>query len=318
MDNKVEISREIAEWAQNKMSWDSSPKIRDMGKGLRKLLDEAPVVKHQEPIGYYAGGSLGAIRERHEQYGQAEFRAQTVKYGEFSSPLYAESPEMAELVELRAELARIRSVNHNQILAEAAARHLVNSNSKNYVGEVFTIALDDGSAKFEVVVTTQKVDGQSPHDLLQASEKRNAELVELLREAYKYPLEHACSTGSWPAQELCERIDTVIKLTESDAGAGAPALVVQRPVQAPDDGVQEQNFSFGIDRLNLMNPSSVADLIRDDHPKVITTILARLDKVKVANILNIFDEKTRNDQLMRIFKLNGTNPLDGEGQESTQ
>ncbi|WP_338924648.1 hypothetical protein V0M98_34075 (plasmid) [Pseudomonas silesiensis] len=309
MDNKVEISREIAEWAQNKMSWDSSPKIRDMGKGLRKLLDEAPVVKHQEPIGYYAGGSLGAIRERHEQYGQAEFRAQTVKYGEFSSPLYAESPEMAELVELRAELARIRSVNHNQILAEAAARHLVNSNSKNYVGEVFTIALDDGSAKFEVVVTTQKVDGQSPHDFLQASEKRNAELVELLREAYKYPLEHACSTGSWPAQELCERIDTVIKPTESDAGAGAPSL-------GSEKAVEDQQISFGVDRLNLMDPSTVGDMLRGEHPKVIATILACLDKVHMANILELLDEKTRNDQLMRIFKLNGTNPLDGKGQES--
>lgn len=195
MDSKVEVSREIAEWAQNKMSWDSSPKIRDMGKGLRKLLDAAPVVKHQEPIGYFDGRSLCDIRERHEKYGLAQFDVRTINWGVYSSPLYAEPPEMSEL---RAELDRIRNLNHAQILAESVGRHLLNSGAENYTGEVFTIALDDGSDQFEVVVTTQKVNGKSPHDLLLASERRNAELTKLLKglpEEFKELSGSECTAG---------------------------------------------------------------------------------------------------------------------------
>ncbi|WP_274644245.1 hypothetical protein [Pseudomonas serbica] len=90
----------------------------------------------------------------------------------------AEPPEMAAL---RAELERIRGLNHFQILAEAAGRHLVDSGAENYVGHVFTISLDDGTAQFEVVVTTQKVGAKSPHDRLVACEQRNAELIEVLK-----------------------------------------------------------------------------------------------------------------------------------------
>jgi hypothetical protein len=216
MTGKVEISREIAKEAFSMMKWSASEKIRGMADVIRKALDATPVVKHQEPIGYFAGVNLKAIRERHEQYGQAEFRAQTVKYGEFSSPLYAEPPEMAEL---REELERIRSLNHNQILAESVGRHLLNSGAKNYLGEVFTITLDDGSDQFEVVVTTQKVNGKSPHDLLMASERRNAELTKVLKalpEEFKELSGSECTAGVTACIEHVEQcIFEAFKPTES-------------------------------------------------------------------------------------------------------
>jgi hypothetical protein len=91
------------------------------------------------------------------------------------------SAEQSEIAELRGELERIRSLNHNQILAEAAGRHLLNSGAKNYVGQVFTISLDDGTAQFEVVVTTQKVGAKSPDEMRVDAETRTAELLEVLK-----------------------------------------------------------------------------------------------------------------------------------------
>lgn len=62
---------------------------------------------------------------------------------------------------------------------------------------------------------------RAERDLIQQrladAERRNSELVELLQEARIYPLEHACATVHWPAQELVERIDAALQPTESGA-----------------------------------------------------------------------------------------------------
>jgi len=86
------------------------------------------------------------------------------------------------------------------------------------------------------------------------------------------------------------------------------ALGAERAAKVLDDIVEEQQSSFGIDKLNLMDPSTVADMIRDEHPQVITTILVHLDKVQIANILDLFDEKLRNEQILRISNFNGVHP----------
>ena len=41
-------------------------------------------------------------------------------------------------------------------------------------------------------------------------DQRIGELEGLLREAYKYPLNHACETVDFTAQDLCERIDAAL------------------------------------------------------------------------------------------------------------
>lgn len=167
MNDRVEVSREIAEWAQAKMAWDANPRIRAIAKDLRKLLDGASVVKRQEPV-------------------------------------IAESPAMDVL---RAELEGFRTLNHNQILAEAVGRHLLNSGAKNYTGEVFTIALDDGAEQFEVVVITQKVGAKNPHELRIEAEQRTAKLVEVLKglpEGFKDLSGSECTAGVTACIEYTE------------------------------------------------------------------------------------------------------------------
>lgn len=69
-------------------------------------------------------------------------------------------------------------INHNQILAEAAARHLRDTGAKNYTGAVFAITFDTDGEQIEVLVTTQKVGAPTPHDLRLQAEAELAALRE--------------------------------------------------------------------------------------------------------------------------------------------
>uniref|UniRef100_UPI0006518BA0 flagellar motor switch protein FliG n=1 Tax=Halomonas sp. PR-M31 TaxID=1471202 RepID=UPI0006518BA0 len=64
----------------------------------------------------------------------------------------------------------------------------------------------------------------------------------------------------------------------------------------------------GIDSLNLMEASMVAELIRDEHPQIIATILVHLERHQAADILELFNEKQRNDVVLRIATFSGVQP----------
>ena len=107
---------------------------------------------------------------------------------EASETLRANEAERREAA-LREENNRLKNIDHRQILAESAAKYLLDSGAENFIGDVFTIEADDGVAKFEVIVTTQKVGAKSPGELcndfqqrLTDAEKRVAELDSAARE----------------------------------------------------------------------------------------------------------------------------------------
>jgi len=87
---------------------------------------------------------------------------------------------LAREAELRGEIERLKGLPHGQILAEAAARHLLDTGAENFVGEVFTIDADDGQTQFEIVVTTQKVGAKSPGEVCNDLQQRLAEAHDLL------------------------------------------------------------------------------------------------------------------------------------------
>jgi flagellar motor switch protein FliG len=57
-----------------------------------------------------------------------------------------------------------------------------------------------------------------------------------------------------------------------------------------------------------MEPQSAADLIRDEHPQIIATILVHLKRGQAADILALFDERLRNDVMLRIATFGGVQP----------
>src|SRR5690606_36829354 len=64
----------------------------------------------------------------------------------------------------------------------------------------------------------------------------------------------------------------------------------------------------GIDALNWLEPANVAELIADEHPQIIATILVHLERDRASEILALLNDRLRNDVMMRIASFGGVQP----------
>jgi len=64
----------------------------------------------------------------------------------------------------------------------------------------------------------------------------------------------------------------------------------------------------GIDRLNNLEAGEVVELIRDEHPQIITTLLVHLERKKASEVLEKLTDRLRHDVLLRIATFNGVQP----------
>ncbi|MDE2586142.1 MAG: flagellar motor switch protein FliG, partial [Betaproteobacteria bacterium] len=64
----------------------------------------------------------------------------------------------------------------------------------------------------------------------------------------------------------------------------------------------------GIEGLKWMDASTVADLIKNEHPQIIATILVHLEHDHSSEILSLFPERLRNDVILRVATLEGVQP----------
>lgn len=64
----------------------------------------------------------------------------------------------------------------------------------------------------------------------------------------------------------------------------------------------------GIEGLKWMDAPTAADLIKNEHPQIIATILVHLEPDQGSEILNHFTERLRNDVVLRIATLEGIQP----------
>jgi flagellar motor switch protein FliG len=64
----------------------------------------------------------------------------------------------------------------------------------------------------------------------------------------------------------------------------------------------------GIESLKWMDAQSVADLVRNEHPQIIATILVHLERYHACEVLTYFTERLRNDVVLRIATLDGIQP----------
>jgi flagellar motor switch protein FliG len=65
----------------------------------------------------------------------------------------------------------------------------------------------------------------------------------------------------------------------------------------------------GIESLKWMDPSSVAELLRNEHPQIVAAILVHLDFDQAAEVLKLFPERQRNEVMVRVATLDGIQPL---------
>jgi flagellar motor switch protein FliG len=71
--------------------------------------------------------------------------------------------------------------------------------------------------------------------------------------------------------------------------------------------LQGQDVS-GIESLKWMDAESVAELVKNEHPQIVATILVHLDADQASEVLAQFSERLRNDVMLRIATLEGVQP----------
>jgi flagellar motor switch protein FliG len=74
------------------------------------------------------------------------------------------------------------------------------------------------------------------------------------------------------------------------------------------DRILQGNDVTGIESLKWMDASSVAELLRNEHPQIVAAILVHLDSDQVSAVLKAFTERQRNEVLVRIATLDGIQP----------
>jgi flagellar motor switch protein FliG len=94
-----------------------------------------------------------------------------------------------------------------------------------------------------------------------------------------------------------EYVKSVLRKALGDDKAN---LLIDRILQGSD--------VTGIESLKWMDPGSVGELLRNEHPQIVAAILVHLDYDQAAAVLKSFGERHRNEVLVRIATLDGIQP----------
>jgi len=74
------------------------------------------------------------------------------------------------------------------------------------------------------------------------------------------------------------------------------------------DRIMQGNDVTGIESLKWMDASSVAELLRNEHPQIVAVLLVHLEFDQAGEILKLFNERHRNEVMVRIATLDGVQP----------
>ena len=100
---------------------------------------------------------------------------------------------------------------------------------------------------------------------------------------------------------LVQDTDEYVKAVLRKAlGEDKANLLIDRILQGSD--------VTGIESLKWMDASSVAELLRNEHPQIVAAILVHLDFEQSSGVLKSFSERQRNEVLIRIATLDGIQP----------
>lgn len=75
------------------------------------------------------------------------------------------------------------------------------------------------------------------------------------------------------------------------------------------DRILHNSDTSGIESLKWMDPASIADLVANEHPQIIATIMVHLEPDQAASVLSLMTERTRNDVMLRIATLDSVQPV---------
>ncbi len=91
-------------------------------------------------------------------------------------------------------------------------------------------------------------------------------------------------------------------------GALNKALGDDRAADMIESILQSSQSVGGISRLNQLQASEVVEIIRDEHPQIIATLLVHMDRAKAADVLAQLPERVQHDAVMRVATFGGVQP----------
>lgn len=94
--------------------------------------------------------------------------------------------------------------------------------------------------------------------------------------------------------------DYVRSVLRRALGDDKAALLIDRILQGGDVS--------GIESLKWMDPLSVAELLRNEHPQIVAAILVHLDYDQAVDVLKHLTERQRNEVMLRIATMEGIQP----------
>jgi flagellar motor switch protein FliG len=94
--------------------------------------------------------------------------------------------------------------------------------------------------------------------------------------------------------------DYVRNVLKRALGDDKAALLIDRILQGGDVS--------GIESLKWMDPLSVAELLRNEHPQIVAAILVHLDYDHAADVMKNLSERQRNEVMLRVATMEGIQP----------
>ncbi len=74
------------------------------------------------------------------------------------------------------------------------------------------------------------------------------------------------------------------------------------------DRILQGSDVTGIEGLKWLDPATVAELLRNEHPQIVAAILVHLEADMASEIMKSFTERQRNEVMVRIATLDGIQP----------
>ncbi len=127
-----------------------------------------------------------------------------------------------------------------------------------------------------------------------------AKLKTIPRERVDGVLEKFSEVAGTQSMLVTDTDEYVKSVLRKALGEDKANLLIDRILQGAD--------VTGIESLKWMDPGSVGELLRNEHPQIVAAILVHLDFDQASSVLRTFSERQRNEVMVRIATLDGIQP----------
>ncbi|WP_295643896.1 flagellar motor switch protein FliG [uncultured Methylibium sp.] len=127
-----------------------------------------------------------------------------------------------------------------------------------------------------------------------------AKMKTVPRERFEQVLERFSGDAADTSMLVSDTDEYVKAVLRKALGDDKANLLIDRILQGGDVS--------GIESLKWMDPASVAELLRNEHPQIVAAILVHLEADQAADVLKNFVERQRNEVMVRVATLDGIQP----------